>query len=80
MNFQSYDLAFEIFGLLWVGGGGLLMYRHPTWCAKVNERFGFRRGMTPGFQKFIKALGIVEMVLAALGAISVVSMTVLGVH
>jgi hypothetical protein len=80
MNYRKYDLAFQILGVLCVGGCGWLMYRHPAWCAKVNARFGFRRGTTPGFQKFIKVLGIVEMVFAALGAISVVSMTVLGVH
>jgi hypothetical protein len=80
MNLRKYDLAFQIFGVLWVGGGGWLMYRHPAWCAKVNSRIGLKRGTTARFQSLIKVVGIVELALAALGAISVVYMAAFGTY
>jgi hypothetical protein len=54
------------------------MYRYPEAFARVNVRFGFKSAGNPKFIKFIRWMGIVEMILAALSVISEVVASTLG--
>jgi hypothetical protein len=69
---------FTILAVVWVGGWGFLMFRYPEFFAKINDRFGFKIGTSAKFIVFTRRMGIVEMILAALSAISTLIMHVLG--
>jgi hypothetical protein len=60
--------TFTIFGAAWVGGWGFVMYRCPAFLARIYTYFGFRRLSSPGYIAFIRWMGMLEMVLAALSA------------
>lgn len=80
MNSQPDILVFTIFGTIWVGGGGWLMYRYPEFFAKLNGLFGFKLFTGPKYIKFTKRLGVLEMTLAALGVLCFIITTVFGLN
>jgi len=59
-----------IFAVIWVGGVGFLMYRYPEFFAKMSILFLPKVELSPGFISFTKKLGVVEMILAGIAAIS----------
>jgi hypothetical protein len=74
----QFRIVFNLIGIVWVGGGGFLMYCFPEAFARVNVRFGFKSWANPKFVKFIRWMGIVEMFLAALSLIGMVVTSALG--
>ena len=54
------------------------MYRSPEAFARANVRFGSKGGTKPKFVKFIRWMGIVEMIVAALSLASTVATFALG--
>jgi hypothetical protein len=74
------DAIFTAFGVLWVGGGGYLMFRAPNVFAKINARLGMKGLSGPRYISFIRRMGVVEMVLAALSAASYLAMAALGLR
>jgi hypothetical protein len=77
VTFQ-FRIIFSLIAVVWVGGLGFLFFRYPEFFARVNVRFGFKSAMNPKFLRFIRQMGIVEMILAALSLISTVVMAILG--
>ena len=73
MNSLKTTLITCILGTVWVGGGGWLMYRYPSFFAKWNARFGFKTN-----QKLLRVVGLLEMTLAAIGAIGIPVALLLG--
>ena len=69
---------FTAIAVLWVGGGGYLMFRHAEFLARVNARLGLKWMYTPKCITLIKKLGILEMVLAALSVGVFLTMVALG--
>jgi hypothetical protein len=67
------------FGVVWVGGGGYLMYRYPEFFAKLNARFRLKSSASPNYIVFTRRLGIIEMILVALGVIGMLVMHIFGV-
>ena len=64
-----FQILFEVFGFLWVGGGGFLFYRYPDFFARMNTRVGFKRFSGPRFISFTRKAGIFYMALAVVSAI-----------
>lgn len=62
----QFEIAFAVFGVVWVGGWGFVMFRYPEFFAKLNARFGYHTFASPKYVSFIRKLGLAEMVLAAL--------------
>jgi hypothetical protein len=80
MSLKSIYIVFNIVGLVLIGGSGFLMYRYPRFFADLNARFGFRRFSTPKHIAFTRRLGIVEMILAGVFAVSLVVSLIFGVN
>jgi hypothetical protein len=78
MSSKKINDIFAVVSVIWAGGWGYLMFRYPEMFAKINARFGFKMFATPKFIKFIRWMGITEMVLAAISAISSAVMFTLG--
>jgi len=66
MSPETAQKAFVGIGIIWVGGGGYLMFRYPEFISKLSFR---SRSTNPGRIRFTRWLGIFEMVVAVLGAI-----------
>jgi hypothetical protein len=75
----QFKILFMILGVVWVGGGGYLMFRYPEFFARINARFGFTFFATPKFIKFTRWVGIIEMILAGLSLVNAVVMSLFGV-
>ena len=69
MQSSHFEAVFTLFGVVWVGGWGFLMFRYPELFARIHARFGMKWLSGPKYISFIKKLGMVEMVLAALSII-----------
>jgi len=80
MNSLRGRLLFTIIGTMWVGGGGWLMHRYPEFFAKINGAFGLKRFTGPRYITFTQRMGILEMTLAALGVLSFIITTALGLN
>jgi hypothetical protein len=63
------QLLFKVFAVLWVGGWGFIVYRHPEFFAKLNARFGAKWASGPRFISFTRKAGIVYMAMAVLSAV-----------
>ena len=66
----QFRLFFTIIGVIWVGGGGFLMFRYLDFFAKINARLGFKWAATPKYISSLKKLGLLEMTLAAISAVA----------
>lgn len=64
-----FQALFSLFCVIWVGGGGFLVFRYPEFFAKINARFGMKWASSPRFIALTKIMGIVEMSLAGLSAV-----------
>jgi hypothetical protein len=61
-------LAFTVAPLLFVAGGGLWMYLCPEELARTYQRILFRSDdVTPRSIRWVRRLGMVELLLAAVG-------------
>lgn len=80
MHSKTTYIIFNIVGFCWVGGGGFLMFRYPTFFANLNARFGFKRFSLPKYIAFLRGLGILEMVLAGVGAVGFVASLIFGLN
>jgi hypothetical protein len=72
MSYRETAL-FCVFGILWVGGGGFVFYRWPDFLVRVNERFRCPKWLSPSV-RFIRWMGIIEMILAALSLLNLILM------
>jgi hypothetical protein len=63
-------IVFTVLAVLWVGGWGFAFYRYPEFFAEINRRLGRKMFATPRYIALLKGIGIVEMVLAGMGIIS----------
>lgn len=63
-------IMLTICGALWVGGWGFAFYRYPKFLAERNRRFGRSMFATPKYMALLKGIGIVEMILAGVGVLS----------
>jgi hypothetical protein len=68
-------IIFTVLGGLWVGGWGFAFYRYPEFFASINQRLGRKMFATPRYIALLKGIGIVEMVLAGIGIISLFLIT-----
>jgi hypothetical protein len=72
MHSKGIYIIFNIVGVFWVGGGDSLMFRYPKFFADFNARFGFKMFSSPKYIAFTRKLGIVEMILAGVSAVSLI--------
>ena len=75
---RKADALLILGGVIWVGGGGFLMFRYPEFFATINARVGLTRAKSPQFISLAKKVGIVEMVLAGLSVIAALLSIFLG--
>jgi hypothetical protein len=62
------SLISNIVGVLFVGGAGLWMYLWPQELARTYQRILFRSDdVTPGSVTWVRRLGMLELVLVAVG-------------
>lgn len=73
-----FRLFFAIFGVIWVGGGGYMMFRYPEFFANINARLGSRWAGSLRYIRLCRKLGIVEMLLAAISICSIVISAIFG--
>ena len=52
----------------------------PSFLRKNELAFGFKRFATPGYVRFVRWMGIVEMTFAVLSVVVVVAMSLLGIN
>jgi hypothetical protein len=78
MSPQKVRIIFNIAAVFWVGGWGLLAFRHPQFFAKINMSLGFRKFATPRFVTITSWFGLVAMILAAISLIDVTLVLALG--
>jgi hypothetical protein len=78
MSSKSIYVIFNIVGFFWVGGGGFLMFRYPRFFADLNARFGFKMFSSPKYIAITRNLGLVEMILAGVSAISLIVSLIFG--
>jgi hypothetical protein len=78
MNSKGVYIIFNIAGFFWVGGWGFLIFRYPKFFGDLNTRFGFKMFSSPKYIAFIRKLGIVEMILAGVSAVSLVVALIFG--
>jgi hypothetical protein len=63
-------LISNIAALLFVGGGGLWMYLRPQELARTYQRILFRSDdVTPRSITWVRRLGMLELILAAIGIV-----------
>ena len=63
-------IVLTIIGALGVGGWGFALYRHPEFFASMNRRLGRKMFATPRYIAILRGIGVVEMVLAGVGVLS----------
>jgi hypothetical protein len=80
MHSRSIYILFNIVGFFWVGGWGFLMFRYPKFFADLNARFGLKMFSSPKYIAFTRGLGIVEMILAGVGAVGFVVSLIFGLN
>jgi hypothetical protein len=80
MHSKGIYIVLNIVGFFWVGGGGFLMFRYPKFFADFNPRFGLKRFSSPKYIAFLRGLGIVEMILAGVGAVGFVVSLIFGLN
>ena len=78
MHSKNIYILFNIVAVFWVGGWGFLVFRYPKVFADLNARFGFKMFSSPKYIAFLRGFGILEMVLASVGAVGFVVSLIFG--
>jgi hypothetical protein len=77
-EFKEHLRHLQYRGILLGRRMGFLMFRYPRFFADLNARFGFRMFSSPKYIAFTRKLGIVEMILAGVSAVSLIVSLIFG--